>query len=161
MDYLVSWVWDDGAGDLRGPVSAAFTTLTGTITVTREEAFALSESQTATTTMPASRAESFALSESLSPQTTYRVTRAESFALTDSQTGALAGEPVNPPWENVVTLLHNDGSGVFTDSSQYNWPITNTSANHGTPAKFGDAAQLFPGYFSIDGTQSSACFWYC
>ena len=163
MEYLVSWVWDDGAGDLRGPVNAVFTTSTSVFTGVTAETVTLSDGQTARVTYAAARAETVTLSHSQDATVTtgpvvHTVARAESVALSDSQTGVLAGGVVNPPWANVVTLLHNDGSGVFTDSSGYQWPITNTSATHGTPAKFGDAAQLFPGYFSIDGTQPEFAF---
>jgi len=90
---------------------------------------------------------------------TYPVSVNESVTVTDSQNASVSGSVVNPPWENVVTLLHNDGlAQPFVDSSQYNWPITNTSGIKGEPAKFGTAAQSFPGYFSINGLAPELAF---
>ena len=143
--------------------STAWTTLSsGVVTGATSETFVLTDAQNVQVTYVVAEAESVALSDSQNATVTtgpvtYSVTRAEFFTLSDSSTGQVSNV-VNPPWANVVTLLHNDGSGVFTDSSGYQWPITNISAAHGTPAKFGDAAQLFPGYFTIDGTKPEFAF---
>jgi hypothetical protein len=166
--------------------SAAITTLAATITGTSTGTFTLSGASTGALGITGTSTDAFTLtgvstgtiaqattsgtstgtftltgvSTGLIAQATTSGTSTGTFTLTGTATGTIvAGGVVDPPWANVVTLLHNDGAGVnFVDSSQYNWTITNVSATHGTPAKFGDAAQLFPGYFSIDGTNPAFAF---
>jgi len=129
------------------------------ISVSVNESFTLTTIENASSTKSGTTTESVTVTDSqnatvVTGPVTHSVNVNEFVTVTDSQNASVSGSVVNPPWENVVLLLHADGTNnsiSFVDSSQYNWPVTavNGGVISTTDPKFGTGALKLPGYVSV------------